>query len=198
MEMTNNKTHCFTCNKEKITYSCKGCSKEFCSVHLTEHQQNLNEELGYITNEYNELKQKINEQKQNPQNFPLIKQINQWEINSIQQIQHKALEYREIIIKYSQTCINDIELKFNDLNEQIKQIHRENEFNEINLNHLKNQLMKITQELNNPSNISIQQNFLLILFFIKMFYFHHFLEPKFNKWKQNGIAVAGGNEHGQE
>ncbi|CAF1369401.1 unnamed protein product [Adineta steineri] len=193
--MTNNKTLCFTCNKEKITYSCKGCSKEFCSVHLTEHQQNLNEELGYITNEYNELKQTINEQKQNPQNFPLIKQINQWEINSIQQIQQKAREYREIIIKYSQTCINDIEIKFNDLSEQIKQIHRENEFNEINLNHLKNQLMKITQELNNLSNMSIQQNFQSFINEISNILSKR---PQFNKWKQNAITVVGGNGKSQE
>ncbi|CAF1550510.1 unnamed protein product [Adineta steineri] len=30
-----------------------------------------------------------------------------------------------------------------------------------------------------------------------MFYFHHFLEPKFNKWKQNAITVAGINGPGQ-
>ncbi|CAF1104229.1 unnamed protein product [Adineta steineri] len=31
-----------------------------------------------------------------------------------------------------------------------------------------------------------------------MFCFHYFLEPKFNKWKQNAITVAGGNGDGQE
>ena len=49
-------------------------------------------------------------------------------------------------------------MKFNDLSEQIKQFHKENDFNEINLNYLTNQLIEITQELNNPSNMSIQQN----------------------------------------
>ncbi|CAF1463320.1 unnamed protein product, partial [Adineta steineri] len=99
MAMANNKTLCFTCTKEKITYPCKGCSKEFCLIHLTEHQQILNEELNHITNEYNEFKQRINEQKQNPQNGLLINQIDQWEKNSIEEIQQKAKDYRKIVIE---------------------------------------------------------------------------------------------------
>ncbi|CAF1153421.1 unnamed protein product, partial [Adineta steineri] len=147
--MATNKTQCFICNKNKITYLCKGCSKEFCSTDLSKHKDLLVDELNLIINDYDQFKQRINEQ-------------------------HKAQEYREIIIKYSQTCINNIELKFNDLSEQIKQLQQDNEFNETDLEYLRNQLMKITQELNNPS------------------------KPKFNKWKQNGITVAGGNEHGQQ
>ncbi|CAF1541920.1 unnamed protein product, partial [Adineta steineri] len=37
-----------------------------------------------------------------------------------------------------------------------------------------------------------------IFFFSSKFFFHHILEPKLNKWKQNAITVAGGNEQGQE
>ncbi|CAF1069132.1 unnamed protein product [Adineta steineri] len=58
-------------------------------------------------------------------------------------------------MKSSQTCINDIEMKLNDLSEQLKQFQKENEFN---LNHLRNQLIEITKEFNNPSNMPIQQN----------------------------------------
>ncbi|CAF1408441.1 unnamed protein product [Adineta steineri] len=158
MAMASNKTLCFKCKKEKITYPCEGCSKHFCLMDLTEHRQILNNELHHIANEYNEFKQTFDEQKQNPQNHSLIKQIDQWEINSIKKIQEKAQEYREIIIKLSQTCINDIEMKFKDLNEQIKQMQNENEFNEISLNYLRNQLMKIAKELNNPINISIKED----------------------------------------
>ena len=34
--------------------------------------------------------------------------------------------------------------------------------------------------------------------FHKNLYLHFFLEPKFNKWKQNAITVAGGNGEGQQ
>ncbi|CAF0722909.1 unnamed protein product [Adineta steineri] len=145
MAMANNKTQCFTCNKEKITYPCKGCSKEFCLMDLTEHQRILSDELNLITNEYNEFKQRINEQKQNPQNDLLIQQLDEWEANLIEIIQQKAQQCRKIAMGCLPTFFNDIEKKFNDLSEQIKQIHQENEFNEINLNYLRNQLIEIIQ-----------------------------------------------------
>ncbi|CAF1172580.1 unnamed protein product [Adineta steineri] len=155
MAMANNKTLCSICNKDKITYPCKGCSKEFCLMDLTEHRQILNAELHRVTNEYNEFKQRINEQKQNPHNHSLIKQIDQWEINSIKKIQQKAQD----------------------------------------LEYLTNQLMKITQELNNLSNMSIQQN---LQPFINQISIIITEKPKFNKWKQNAITVAAGNECGHE
>ncbi|CAF0766971.1 unnamed protein product [Adineta steineri] len=198
MAVANNKTHCFTCNKEKITYPCRGCSKEFCLIHLTEHQQMLNEELNHIINDYDQFKQRINEKKKNPQslqNLSLIKEINQWETNSIEIIQKKAQNCRETIITSSEIFINEIEKKFDDLSEQIKQIHKENEFNEINLNYLKNQLIEITEELNNSSNISIQQN---SQSFINEISIISSKRSKFNKWKQNAITVAGGNGQGQD
>ncbi|CAF1455163.1 unnamed protein product [Adineta steineri] len=195
MVMANNKTQCFTCNKEKITYPCKGCLKEFCLIHLTQHQQILNEELNDITNEYNEFKQKINQQKQNPQNDLLINQIDQWERNSIEIIQKKAEECRKIVIEYLPTFFNDLENKFNDLNEQIKHINAENDFNEINLNYLRNQLREITEELNNSSKISIQQDSQAFINDISIILSK---KSKFNKWKQSGITVVGGNGQGHE
>ncbi|CAF1362744.1 unnamed protein product [Adineta steineri] len=195
MAMANSKTQCFTCKKEKITYPCKGCSKEFCFTDLAEHKQLLNDELHHITNECNEFRERINEQKQNVQNYSLLEQIDQWEINSIKKIQQKAQEYREIVIKSSQAFIDGIEKKFHDLSEQIQLLHKENDFNEINLNYLTNQLRKITEELNDPSKISIQQD---SKSFINEISIISSIKPKFNKWKQNGITVAGGNGQGQQ
>ncbi|CAF3524390.1 unnamed protein product, partial [Adineta steineri] len=192
MAVANNKTQCFTCNKEKITYSCEGCSKRFCFVDLAEHKQILNEELNHIINDFDEFKQRVNEQRQNDS---LIKQINQWETNSIEIIQQKAQEWRKFVIESSQTCIDEIEMKFNGLSEQIKQIHQENEFNEINLNYLKTELIEITEELNNSSNVSIQQD---LQSFINQISIISSKKPKFNKWKQNAITVAGRNGKGQE
>ncbi|CAF1543931.1 unnamed protein product [Adineta steineri] len=195
MAMANNKTQCFKCNKEKLTYPCEGCSQRFCFTDLAEHKQILNDELNHIINNYDQFKQRINEQKQNPQKRALIEQIDQWEIKSIEKIQQKAEDCRKLVVRYSQRFINDIENKFDDLSEQIRQIHKENEFNEMNLNYLRNQLIEITEELNDPSKILIQEdsqsfvNEILIISAIK---------PKFNKWIQNAITVAGGEGKGQQ
>ncbi|CAF1171789.1 unnamed protein product [Adineta steineri] len=194
MGMAKNKKLCFKCDEEKITYNCEGCAKKFCLMDLNEHRQVLTSELHQITNEYNEFKQRINEQKRNPHNHSLINQINQWEIESIEIIHQKAQEYREILIKSSETCINDIEMKFKNLNEQIKQIHQENEFNEIDLNYLRNQLIEITEELNNPLKIPIKED---LQSFIDAIPIISSKKSKVNKWKQNAITVAGGNGIGQ-
>ncbi|CAF3956348.1 unnamed protein product, partial [Adineta steineri] len=58
-----------------------------------------------------------------------------------------------------------------------------------------NQLRKITEELNNPLNISIQedpQSFISDISIILS------KKPKLHKWKENGITVAGGNGRGQQ
>ncbi|CAF4176947.1 unnamed protein product [Adineta steineri] len=194
--MTNNKTQCCICNKDKITYLCEGCLQNFCLLDLIEHRQILIEELHHIIDNYDQFKQRIDEQKENPQSFSLIKQINQWERSSIEIIEQKARECREIVFKSSKTYLNDIEKKFNDLNEQIKQIQEENEFNEANLNYLRNELIKIRQELNNPSNMSIQQESQPFINDISVISLEKKL--KFNKWRQNAITVAGGNGFGQK
>ncbi|CAF1209542.1 unnamed protein product [Adineta steineri] len=158
MAIANNRTQCFTCNKNKITYPCEGCSQRFCLMDLTEHRQILNNELHHIINEYNQFKQRFTEQKPNPHDLSLIDQIKQWETDSIDKIKQRAKDCRETVIRSSQTVLNDIEKKFNDLNEQIKQIHKENEYNELNLEYLRNQLKEMTQKLNNPSKMPVQQN----------------------------------------
>ncbi|CAF0979750.1 unnamed protein product [Adineta steineri] len=196
MAMANNKrTRCSTCNKERMTYPCQGCSQRFCFLDLREHRQILNEELNCIINDYDQFKQRINERKQNPQSHSLIKQINLWEIKSIEIIQQKAQEYREILMKSSQTCINDIEMKLDDLSKQIKQCQKENKFNEVELNYLRNQLIEIAKEFNNPSNMSIHENSGSLINEISIILSK---KPTWHKWKQNGITVAAGNDYGEE
>ncbi|CAF1557116.1 unnamed protein product [Adineta steineri] len=205
MAMIDNKTLCFKCNKNKITYPCEGCSQYFCLMDLTEHRQILNDELNHIINDYDQFKTRFNEQKPNSDDLSLINQINQWEINSIEKIKQKAKDCMEIVIECSQTFLNDIEREFNDLNEQIQ---KENEFNEINLEYLRNQLMKMTQELNHPSSISIQQNLQpfindisIILsknkkknIFIADSYNHRIVEWKCDA--EEGQIITGGNGQG--
>ncbi|CAF1361440.1 unnamed protein product [Adineta steineri] len=192
-----NKTQCFTCHRENNTFTCEGCSKRFCAIHLPEHLQRLNEELHHIIDDYNEFKERINEQKQNSQNHSLIEQIDQWEKISIEKVKQKAQNWRETVIESSQTFINNIEMKFNDLNIQIQQLQKETDFNEVNLNYLRNQLRKITEELNSSSNISIQQDSKAFINEISIISLKK-VNSKFNKWEQNAITVAGGNGKGNK
>ncbi|CAF1363270.1 unnamed protein product [Adineta steineri] len=194
--MANNKNECFTCNKRKTTSSCEGCSKRFCSEDLTEYKQILNDELYDVINDYDQFKQRLDDRKPTSHDLCLIDQINQWRRNSIEKIRQKANDCIEIIVKSSQTFLNNIEMKFSDLNEQLKQIHSEHEFNEINLEYLRNELMKIKKELNNPSETYFQQESRPFIDEISIISLEKKL--KFSNWKQNAITVAGGNGPGEK
>ena len=73
--------------KKNITYLCDGCSQRFCRKDLDEHENNLGEQLEQIGNNHDQLRQNLDQQKTNPTKHPFIKQINQWEKDSIDQNQ---------------------------------------------------------------------------------------------------------------
>jgi hypothetical protein len=151
------KTQCSICEEERSTFLCRGCSKDFCFDHLTEHRQLLNTQLHYIQNAYNQFTQRIIDLKNNPEQHLLIEEIDQWEKDSIDKIKQRAKQCREKLINYTKKIIDRIEIKFNDSNEQLRPNEEKNDFNEIDLNRFKEKLEKFKEELNQPKNISIEQ-----------------------------------------
>lgn len=151
------KTVCFTCKKEKITYPCQGCSQQFCLIDLPKHRQNLSQELDQIENEYDQFQQNLNEQLSDPNSHPLIKEINQWESDEIKKIQQTAEQRRQKCMDYFKEFFLKMEKKFKKVTERMREMHREDEFNEIDLNHLKEKLQKLQEELQQPMDVPTDQ-----------------------------------------
>ena len=139
------------------TYLCDGCSQRFCHKHLDEHRKNLKRELDQMESNHDELRQMINEQKQDPRKHPLMKEIDQWERKSIEQIQQTANQCRDQSIDHTNLFFIDIECKLNQLARQMKQMRDENEFNDLDLNQLKENMHKLEKELLQPSYLSLEQ-----------------------------------------
>jgi flagellar biosynthesis GTPase FlhF len=155
--METNKVHCFMCDKEKSTYSCRGCSRDFCFDHLQEHRQTFGQQFDKIENDRDQFQQKLNEQKEeDPKKRPLIQQINRWEHDSIEKIKETAEECRQTVNEHTNKYFIEIEIKLSELTEELRQVRRENEFNEIDLNKFKIKLTKLTEELYKPPNISTE------------------------------------------
>ena len=57
MTTSHSETKCSICDDETETFICRGCLKDFCFDHLTQHRQFLSEQLGLIQNDYNQFKQ---------------------------------------------------------------------------------------------------------------------------------------------
>ena len=157
MATANVNQQCSICNEENDTYDCKGCKKSFCLSHLTEHYEKIQQEFHHIEHNYNLFQQNIIEQKNDPNQHSLINKINEWEKDSIKNIQQIADECRQRLIKYLNKYIIIIENRLKDLFEQLKKLSKENKFNEINLEQFKYKLNKLQEEFNKPTNISVQQ-----------------------------------------
>lgn len=151
------KKQCFACKKASRTFNCEGCSQNFCADCLTKHLQELKKNLATIESEHEQFRQKVNEQKKEPKKRSLIQQIDDWEEASIGTIKQTAQQCRQRLINYTSKFINNIENKLNDLTKQIKQIAQENQFNEIDLDELKDRLKLLREQLDKPPHVEIQQ-----------------------------------------
>ncbi|CAF0819187.1 unnamed protein product [Adineta steineri] len=197
------KSRCITCDKEKRTVRCEGCLQLFCYDHLTDHRQELNKQLHHIELNLAVFRQTLNEQTNHPQIHSLIKEINKWEEESIHTIQKTAMECREVLLKHSNEHFNDVEINLTKLSEQLKDIHQENDFNEIDLNQFNLKLKQLSQELDKLSTISIQQETTPLIHKISVFVSTVKAISSINinnhtKWKQYGSTIAGGYGEGDQ
>ncbi|CAF0903670.1 unnamed protein product, partial [Rotaria sordida] len=148
---------CVICKKVKSTVRCEGCSQMFCYSHLPVHHQELSQQLNEIEQNRDLLKQTLIQQTTDLQQL-LIKQIDQWEKDSINKIQQTAKEYRQLLFHHIAKQFTHIEDNLAILTVQSKHIRQENDSNEINLRHMKRKLTQLSEELHHLSNISIQQD----------------------------------------
>ena len=156
MATATSKGRCLICKKERATTRCHGCSEDFCFNHLVEHRQELSQQFDHLENQRNLFRQILTEQTNNPQKHVLVQQINHWEKDAINKIQQTAEEAREMLLKYTNEHMNEVEIKFNKLTDELKEIREENDYNEIDLNEMRKKLNELEEKLNKPSNVSVQ------------------------------------------
>ena len=209
MASISRRTICAICNKEKITYPCDGCTSRFCIEDLTKHRTDLSQQLDQIQSDHDQLRENLNDQKLNPMQHSLIREIDQWESDAIKKIQQTAQQCRDSWMHYANQLLLKMERKLNDLSEQIKVMNRDNEFNELDLNDLKEKLDILRKDLQQPANISIREQPTSFLNKISLLIplhkgkhkkanapFHTFGHYLDTQWKQSAMTIAGGNGEG--
>jgi len=209
MATSNLSTKCFTCQEETTTYPCPGCSKQFCADDLMKHREELKLRFHEIEHQRNEFVQMLNDQQKTiPNNHPAIIQINLWEQKSIEKIQQTAKEQRQIVQQSIHGYLPQIQTQFNDFTQQIQQINKKKDFNEKVLEKLQIQLKEIQQQINQPTNIQINEDS-SSTFIRKLsiqilhsqhqtnLYHRHQLNSNI-KWKPNAQTIAGGNGQGNQ
>ncbi|CAF0715462.1 unnamed protein product [Adineta steineri] len=188
------KARCVTCGKEKSTVRCDGCSQPFCYNHLVDHRQQLSKQLDEIEVSRDLFRQTLTDQSAKPENQTLIKQVDQWEQDSITKIRQTANEARKLLLKHTSKYLSEIETKLNILTEQLRESRAENDFVEADLQRWNKQLTEMNNELVKPSTIKIQHSStpLITTIHVNVSVSSHLPNLDIDaKWIQHGITVAG-------
>ncbi|CAM4966788.1 unnamed protein product [Rotaria socialis] len=151
-----NSKQCFICKKEKSNlYPCGGCSEKFCNIDLPKHHQEHVVELEKIATDCDTFQQSISEQQQDLNHRPLIKQVNEWERDSIMKIKQIAEDSRQRLIKLTDDNIAEIMKELNQFIAGLRKRRDDDDFNEIYLNNLRVLLEQLKKKLERPLNVSI-------------------------------------------
>ncbi|CAF3325377.1 unnamed protein product [Rotaria socialis] len=151
-----NSKQCFICKKERFNlYLCDGCSEKFCSQDLAKHHQEHVLELEKIVTDSDTFQQNMSEQEEDLNHCSLIKQVNEWEHESIMKIKQTAEDCRQRLIKSTDDNIVEIKKKLNQFITDLRKMRDDDDFNEIHLNKLRVLLKELKKKLEQPQNVSI-------------------------------------------
>ncbi|CAF1950131.1 unnamed protein product [Rotaria magnacalcarata] len=186
------KTVCTICNEERITYFCKGCSKEYCFSDLTKHRVILREQFDILAHDFNRFREKLINEKEDSKQRVLIQEVDRWEEVSIEKIKKTAQECRRILLEHTDTNIMKTEKKLNRLMNDLEPLRQKDDLYETDLENLEKKLQSMKQELDAPQNISIQQD---SGSFIKNISVSSNTQVTV-RWASNGVTIAGGHGSG--
>jgi outer membrane murein-binding lipoprotein Lpp len=155
---TEQKTLCSICQKASGIFKCRGCTKDFCFRHVSEHRQELNKQMDELTTDHDQLRQTITEQEVKPNRHPLMKNIDEWEQQSINTILQTADDARKrlltIIGQYRTEVTNDL----SSLTTELNKARDEDDYIETDLKEWSEKLDALKIDLNAAQIINFAQS----------------------------------------
>ncbi|CAM4817381.1 unnamed protein product [Rotaria magnacalcarata] len=147
---TTHRAVCCQCKKTKGTLICDECSKDFCPKHMIEHVDDLCEQLNKTDDQFNQFKLQIEEQLVKPETHELMKEIDNWERESIEKIQKMANDIRQELSSCLISFIDDLNAKFRYLTEQFIQCRTEENIINSNIQFFNEELNLLKNTLHKP------------------------------------------------
>jgi hypothetical protein len=154
---TSQKSPCATCGKVTGLFTCRGCQKDFCTRHVAEHRQELGKQMDELTFDHDRFRQNLMEQTTEPQSHALMKEIDDWEQESINKIHRAADDAR----KQLQNTISDHATKLTEalskIADELRKAREDDDFFETDLKQWIDKLDQLKKDLAHPPNIKIRQ-----------------------------------------
>lgn len=156
---TSSKPRCATCKKVLGSFTCRGCSSDFCLQHAGEHRQLLTKKMDEeVVLLHDQLQECFNEYISNPQLHPLVKQVNEWENQSIEHIRLVADNIRKDLLRSIEHHVNNIKNSSVPITQCLTRARNEDDFFEDDINDWKKKIEDLKKELNVPTNVRIKQD----------------------------------------
>jgi len=153
-----NRSLCSVCGKVPSLSLCVGCQRVFCTDHAEQHRLDLSSLLDKIILEHSQCKQKIIQYTEESNSHPLMKQINEWENQSIEKIHQAAIDARKQVLNAFEQFASNAIITMKTLTEELTKAQNNDNFIEKDLRQWMDRLIKLKKELIKPPTINIQKS----------------------------------------
>lgn len=144
------------CEQRAIT-SCDGCAKRFCMQHFTEHRALLDNELKELTKDHDLIKNAFADQQKHGDAYELLKQVQKWEIDSIERIKKRAHALRVELTRFGENYTADVKHKFEHLSKDFTKWKEESDCIEDDLIRWRQEINDLKVNFSTPVSISMEE-----------------------------------------
>jgi hypothetical protein len=162
---TDTKKQCATCNKNGGILICDGCQQIFCGKHVSEHRQNLAEQLDSIMQEHDLLQ---HETEQISIDHSSLRKIDQWEKESVQKIRLTAETARKNLQEKLNQSKQRLSKICHDMAVDIRSSRVADDYSENDFIRWSEQLKTLELEITSSSLINIIEDKKSIIHLIKI------------------------------
>ncbi|CAF1565353.1 unnamed protein product, partial [Didymodactylos carnosus] len=155
---TAKKSPCVTCGKAAGLFTCRGCAKDFCMRHVSEHRQTLGKQMDEVTLDHDQLRHMITECTANSHCHPLLKQIDKWEQQSVDKIHQAAEDARQQLLTVVGKHMTYVTEALEQFKQQLSKARDDEEYFETDLEEWKKKLDRLKNDLTALSTISILED----------------------------------------
>ncbi|UJR32795.1 hypothetical protein I4U23_020257 [Adineta vaga] len=156
---------CASCHKASSVSTCDGCKQSFCSKHVAEHRQQLNNQLETLMHEHDSFRQDVGGRSPNRS---LLKQIDKWEKESIAKIQAAAKKTREDLQQTLNTSNEQLTTLSQDMTNRLRNARKDDKFSEIDLTRWTRKLNDLKAQMKYEATIQIPEDSISAIHFIRI------------------------------
>ena len=134
----------------------RGCKAYFCGKDFTEHRGGLRNELDGLSDNSNDLKDKINKTPEsNESHISLLTRIDEWQQTTIEKVKQVAEEVRKEIIKLMTSEKMQLTNQLESLVQEFNELRETEGFVEQDLTRLKQIIHQLNEDFKNLTQLTI-------------------------------------------